>query len=143
MKTCIFCKIVKKEIETHKVYENKYAFVFMDKHPINPGHLLVIPKDHVTSFYDMDEKLFLEVMKVVKRMGKIINIKLKPKKVGVISAGWDIQHTHFHLIPMKDYHDITSQQYIKSKIRFKEFKEMANPTEKVLEKIAKKLKSSK
>ena len=56
---------------------------------------------------------------------------MNPKKVGLIVAGWDVNHTHIHIVPMKNYHDITSKSLIEGK--------RANPSNAVLERVAKKL----
>lgn len=128
---CLFCGIAKKSIPSHKLFENKHAFAFLDKHPINPGHILVIPKKHRENFQDLDRKSYTELFLVVQRMAKRVEKQLKPKKVGVIIAGWDVPHAHVHVIPMKHYHDITSKSLIEGK--------RSNPDGKELEKMTKKL----
>ena len=52
---CIFCDIIERVESAFIVYENSHAIVFLDKHPINVGHVLVVPKYHVESFYELDE----------------------------------------------------------------------------------------
>jgi len=133
MNKCIFCQIVKGNGEIHKVYENKYVLAFMDINPINPGHVLVVPKKHVSDFYKIEDAYYCEVMKTVKNIAKTINKKIKPKKVGLAVAGWDVNHAHIHIIPMQNYHDITSKSIIEGK--------RPKATEKELEKIARKLRS--
>ncbi|MFH1456976.1 MAG: HIT domain-containing protein, partial [Patescibacteria group bacterium] len=55
---CIFCKIVKGEIPADKVYEDENVLAFLDITPINPGHVLLIPKKHYENLYDLpDEEL--------------------------------------------------------------------------------------
>lgn len=133
-KNCIFCQIAQNKIPSHKVYENEYAFAFTDKHPINPGHLLVIPKIHIASFYQMEDKEYIELMLVVKKLSSKVNEIFKPHKVGFIAAGWDIPHTHIHIVPMHDYHDITSKSLLEEK--------RANPTEEELAEVAEKIAKS-
>ena len=53
---CIFCKIVAGQIPSRKVYEDDLVYAFHDIHPVAPVHLLVIPKDHVTSMSDLDTR---------------------------------------------------------------------------------------
>ena len=128
---CVFCRIAKKEIASHKVFENKHTFAFLDKHPINPGHILVIPKKHAKDFQNLDKKTYTELMLTVQRLAKRIEKQLKPEKVGIIIAGWDVPHTHVHVIPMRDYYDITSKSMLQGR--------RANPGERELRKIAKRL----
>lgn len=131
MNECIFCKIAKGEIESHKVYEDDYSFAFTDKHPINPGHLLVIPKKHAASFYNLNDEDYSQLMLTVKNLSEKINKLFKPKKVGLIVAGWDIPHTHIHIVPMHDYQDITSKPLLEGN--------HSNPTDEELEEVAAKL----
>ncbi len=120
-KQCIFCAIIERAAGAFIVYENSQAVAFLDKHPINVGHLLIIPKQHVGAFYQLDEKSFIELMLVVKRMASVIEAIYQPKKVGMLAAGFDVPHAHIHVLPMYDYHDITSRAILEGK--------RANPTE--------------
>ena len=108
-KQCIFCDIAERATSAFVVYENSHAVVFLDQHPINPGHLLIIPRFHVASFYELDEKRFVELMLVVRKMASAVEAVYQPKKVGMLAAGFDVAHAHIHVLPMYDYHDITSR----------------------------------
>ena len=132
MNKCIFCKIIKGKIPAHKVYKDNLVFAFLDKHPINPGHILVVPKKHIPDFYNLDDKNYRALMVAVKKLAKIIK-KINPKKVGLFIAGWDVPHTHAHIVPMKNHHDITSKA---SSLRGGK---QANPGDKRLAKMAKQL----
>lgn len=114
MNDCIFCKIVSGQISVPKIYEDDEVVAFLDIHPINEGHTLVIPKKHVPDFQDLDDELYLSVMRVAKKIASAVNEKLKPKRVGLMIAGWDVPHTHVHVIPMHDYHDITSKRILEN-----------------------------
>jgi histidine triad (HIT) family protein len=128
MNDCIFCKLASGEIPTNKVYEDNLTFAFLDKHPINPGHILVIPKKHEPDFYKLDDQYYQALMATVKKLSGLVNEKIQPKKVGLIIAGWDMPHAHIHIIPMQDYHDITSKSMLEGK--------RANPTDKELAEVA-------
>lgn len=130
--TCAFCQIAEGQITCHKMFENDYCVAFMDKHPINPGHVLVIPKMHIPDFYDLPEKEYTELMLAVKQVAQGMELAVKPKKVGLIVAGFDVLHAHIHVIPMLDYHDITSKSLLEGK--------RSNPSSEELESMAKKLK---
>jgi len=129
---CGFCDIIGGNGKVHKIYEDKWVLAFLDKHPINPGHVLVIPKKHQANFYNLDEYTYSKVMLAVRNISKKISKKIKPKKVGLIIAGWDVPHTHVHIVPMKSYHDITSKSFLEGK--------RSSPSELKLSKIAMKLK---
>lgn len=126
---CLFCKIILDKVKCHKLYENESALAFMDKRPINPGHLLVIPKKHVADFYDLELRGYCEVMLVAKFLAKIVNSLTKPKKVGLAIAGFDISHVHVHIIPMHHYHDLTSKSLMENMLTDspdRDLAEMAN-----------------
>lgn len=112
MNDCIFCKIVSGQIPVSKIYEDDEVIAFLDIRPINDGHTLVIPKKHVPDFQNLDEDLYLSVMRVAKKIAAVVDEKLKPKRVGLMIAGWDVPHTHVHVVPMHDYHDITSKRIL-------------------------------
>ena len=121
---CIFCAVVEGAANAFIVYENSHAVVFLDRHPINVGHVLVVPRRHAAAVYDLDEGPFIELMLAVKRMASVIEAVYRPRKVGMLAAGFDVAHAHVHVLPMHDYHDITSKALLEGT--------RANPTEEEL-----------
>lgn len=117
MDECIFCKIIKNKIPSHKVYEDELTLAFLDIHPVNPGHVLVIPKIHEPDFYKLDTELYEAVMNTTKVLSAKVDEKFTPKKVGIVIAGFDVPHTHIHIIPMHEPNDITSQKYIEGEVK--------------------------
>jgi histidine triad (HIT) family protein len=104
--SCIFCKIIKGEIPSYKVYEDKYTFSFLDILPVNPGHVLVIPKKHFANIEEADEKTLCQIMKTIKKVGKALKdgLKIEGYNVGENNdkiAGQIIPHLHFHVMPRK------------------------------------------
>ena len=131
-KQCMFCAIIERAANAFIVYENSHAVVFLDRHPINVGHVLIVPRHHVEAFYELDEASFIELMLVVKRIASVIEAIYQPKKVGMLAAGFDVAHAHLHVLPMYDYHDITSKVILEGK--------RANPTEGELQQAAEHIK---
>jgi histidine triad (HIT) family protein len=115
MQDSIFTKIIKGEIPCHKVYEDDKTFAFLDIHPTQPGHTLVIPKKQVWQLWDLGDEDYEAVMKTVKKTGLRIREVLKPERVGVQIMGLDVNHAHVHLVPFNAieefYHrpDMTSE----------------------------------
>ena len=66
MDDCIFCKIIEGEIPCMKIYEDEYTIVFMDIAKDVDGHMLVVPKKHITNILDADEDTLHHVMDTVK-----------------------------------------------------------------------------
>lgn len=109
MTDCIFCKIIEKEIPTHIVYEDEATLAFLDRNPIRPGHLLVIPKRHEPDIKDLDKETYHTLMDVVQKLSRKVSDVLKPQRVGLVVSGWDVPHTHVHVVPMEQPHDISSR----------------------------------
>ncbi len=106
MNNCIFCKIVKGEIPSYKIYEDRYTLAFLDILPVNPGHVLVVPKNHFANLEKADGKTICQIMKTVKKIGKALKDGLKVEGYNITEnndpvAGQIIPHLHFHIIPRK------------------------------------------
>lgn len=110
MEDCIFCKIIKGEVPSYKIYEDDKVFSFLDIRPLNSGHILVLSKKHEPNIQDLDEETYLNMMRVAKELMKKVELKLNPKRVGLVVAGWDVPHCHIHVLPMEDSKDITSKK---------------------------------
>ncbi|MFH1667736.1 MAG: HIT family protein [Candidatus Komeilibacteria bacterium] len=101
---CLFCKIKQGEIPCHQVYENDDILAFLDIAPCNPGHTLVIPKEHYINIEEVPEELLGKVIIGVKKVGAMIKNKLGVEGYTVQVnndpvAGQVIPHLHFHIIP--------------------------------------------
>lgn len=104
MDNCLFCKIIKGEIPSDKVYEDDEILAFKDINPATPIHILVIPKKHIASLANMQ----IEDEKVIGKMHTVINIIAK--KQGFLDngyrviincgedAGQEVMHLHFHIL---------------------------------------------
>ncbi|MFH0832989.1 MAG: HIT family protein [Candidatus Aenigmatarchaeota archaeon] len=104
MNDCIFCKIVKGEIPSKKVYEDNSVLAFLDINPANPGHVLVIPKKHSDAIFDVSEKELQDMIVVVKKIAEHVRIKMGTDSMNIIQnngriSGQIVNHIHFHIIP--------------------------------------------
>lgn len=99
MEDSIFTRIIKGEVPCHKLYEDEHVIAFLDIHPIQPGHTLVIPKVQVDQLWDLDEQVYGQLMAVAQRIGRQLRDKLPAERVGVQVVGNDVPHAHVHLIP--------------------------------------------
>lgn len=109
MDDSIFTKIINGEIPSHKIYEDEAAFAFLDIHPINKGHTLVVPKQQVEFLWDLDDATYQRVMAAVKKIAQHMREILDVEYVGVQVIGVDVPHAHVHLIPFNDvseYHNV-------------------------------------
>ena len=104
---CIFCKIIKGEIPSSKVYEDDEILAFNDINPAAPIHVLVIPKKHITSLAEMeegDEELIGKIYKVINEIAEKQCFKQNGYRV-IVNCGKDggqeVGHLHFHLLAGK------------------------------------------
>jgi len=104
MDQCVFCKIIKGEIPSSKVYEDEKVVAFNDINPEAPVHVLIVPKIHVQSILELDEagyNIIAHVFKVASDIAK--NLKLDEKGFRIVNnigedGGQTVPHIHFHLL---------------------------------------------
>ena len=101
---CVFCSIVKGEIEAYRVYETDNLVVIMDKYPVSKGHLLVITKQHYESVSDAPPSIVGEAFKVAGGLARFYKLEAHAPGVNIVAndgavAGQEIFHFHVHVIP--------------------------------------------
>lgn len=102
---CIYCRIASGELPASVVYEDDIAMAFLEIQPINPGHVLIIPKKHVSSFTDLSAEEASHLMKVAQMIDKAFRWSdIKCEGVNVLLAdgrvaGQDVPHIHLHVFP--------------------------------------------
>ena len=107
MEDCVFCKIIKGEIPSEKLYEDEEVIAFKDIQPAAPIHVLVIPKKHIANLLevkDEDSHLISHIYKVINKLAKDLNIEEEAIRVIVNcgkDAGQEVMHIHFHLLAGK------------------------------------------
>ncbi|MCE5329250.1 histidine triad nucleotide-binding protein [bacterium] len=106
---CIFCKIANKEITGDLVYEDDDIVVFKDINPIAPVHLLVIPRQHISSILEIDiieDKLIAGIFKVISKVAKEMKIDEGFRVVTNTGdgAGQSVEHLHFHILGGRKFH---------------------------------------
>lgn len=103
---CIFCKISQGRAAAVKVYEDDHCLAFMDIHPSNPGHTLVICKEHHSDIHTIPPDTLAATMRVVQRIAQAIQRALTPDGIRIsqfngAAAGQTVFHYHVHLVPMQ------------------------------------------
>lgn len=101
---CIFCKIVRGEVPSKKIYEDEGNIAFLDINPASPGHVLVVPKKHFASMHDIDAPSMQKLSVAVKNVNDMIKEKLNAEATNIMVnngrlAGQIVDHMHFHIIP--------------------------------------------
>lgn len=106
MKDCLFCKIIRGELPSMKVFEDEYTLAFMDIAKDVDGHILVVPKQHYKNILDCDSVTLGNVMDTVKRISNHLTENCGYDGVNLLnasdeSAGQSVPHFHIHIIPRK------------------------------------------
>ena len=106
MKDCLFCKIIKGEIPSEKVYEDDFVYAFKDINPLAPIHILIIPKNHISSANEItpeNSTVISKIFEVIPKIAKEQNIENGFRIV--TNTGKDalqsVFHIHFHLLAGK------------------------------------------
>ena len=100
-KPCIFCKLQSKE---NILFESEYCFAFYDGFPVSPGHVLIVPKRHIASFFDLTKEEHLAVLDAITYIKNKLDEVHHPDgyNIGVNineAAGQSVFHCHIHVIP--------------------------------------------
>ena len=121
----IFSRIVAGEIPSYKVAENERYYAFLDINPLAKGHTLVIPKQEVDYFYDLDDDTLEGMILFAKQVAQKIKAFSGCKKVATVVLGLEVPHAHIHLIPMNSEKDVDFTQE-KLVLTPEEFSEIAS-----------------
>ena len=102
---CTFCRILRAEAPVSIVFEDELCMAFMDLQPVNPGHVLIVPKEHVTYFKDIDEDLGAHLFRIGLRIDRALReTSLRCEGVNFFAADGkaafqEIFHAHLHVFP--------------------------------------------
>lgn len=100
---CIFCKIAAKELPSEIIYEDEKVLVFKDLEPKAPVHVLVIPKNHISSVMEINEEnseIISHIFKVIKKISSKLNLQNGFRIINNCGkyGGQTVNHIHFHVL---------------------------------------------
>lgn len=106
MENCLFCKIVRGEIPSFKIYEDEYTYAFLDISKDCDGHTLVISKQHYTNILDIESDVLFYLIQSVKKISNYYVNNCGYEGVNIINSSNEaaeqvIMHAHIHIIPRK------------------------------------------
>ena len=102
----LFTRIMEGELPARFVWKDERCVAFLSINPLRAGHTLVVPRDEVDHWLDLEEDLAAHLLKVSRSIGKALQRGFQPAKVGLLIAGLEILHTHIHLVPIDGLHDL-------------------------------------
>lgn len=110
MQPSVFTKIISGEIPSHKIYEDDLTLAFLDVHPKNEGHTLVVPKIRPAEFvWDLEDEIYQACMVTAKKVALRLREELPYQYVHLGVVGTDVPYAHIHVIPFnttRDLHDV-------------------------------------
>jgi len=105
---CIFCDAINQDVNDEnslKIFDNKFCYAILNLYPYNSGHLMIVPKKHVSDLHQLDEKELSEMMATLKLSMKALDFVMKPQgynfgaNLGKAAGAGIDDHIHFHLVP--------------------------------------------
>lgn len=99
---CVFCKIISGEFSSYKIYEDDNILCFLDINPMEPGHTLIIPKEHTLDLMTIDSQILLKILNKSKDVGKMLVEKMGAEGFTLIQNNGivqEVKHYHLHVIP--------------------------------------------
>jgi len=102
--SCIFCKMVAKELATHLVFEDELSFAFLDHRPLFPGHCLLVPKTHFETLSDLPTELVGPFFMNVQLLAGAVELAMEAEGSFVAMnnrVSQSVPHLHVHIVPRR------------------------------------------
>jgi histidine triad (HIT) family protein len=96
----LFTRIIAREIPGHFVWDDERAVAFLSINPMNPGHTLVVPREEVDHWIDLEPSLAGHLFQVGQWIGRAQREAWHPRRVGVMVVGDEVPHVHLHIVPI-------------------------------------------
>jgi diadenosine tetraphosphate (Ap4A) HIT family hydrolase len=103
----IFTRIIEGEIPGTFVWRDDRCVAFMSINPMAPGHVLVVPIAEIDHWIDAPPSLAAHLFSVTRTIGEAQQAAFSPARIGVIVAGYEVPHTHVHVIPTNEMRELS------------------------------------
>ncbi len=102
----VFSRIINGELPARFVWKDESCVVFLSSRPLRPGHALVVPRAETDHWLDLDAGLLAHLTETAQAVGKAQMAGFKPARIGLMLAGLEVPHCHFHVVPIRGVHDL-------------------------------------
>lgn len=102
----IFSQIIGGNLPARFVWKDDRCVVFLSNRPLRPGHSLVVPRQEVDHWLDLDGPLLNHLTQTAQAIGRAQMAGFKPERIGMLLAGLEVPHCHFHVVPIRGLHDL-------------------------------------
>ena len=96
----IFSRIINGELPGRFVWRDDRVVAFLSIEPMRPGHVLVVPRDEIDHWIDLEPELAAHVFVVAQQIGRAQQLEWNPRRVGVMIVGDEVAHVHLHVVPI-------------------------------------------
>lgn len=122
MQDCVFCKIIKGEIQSQKIYEDKNAIAILDIFPNTKAQTVLISKKHFQSdFTELPDRVFSKILLSAKKLSAILKEKLKVSRIALVIEGTGVNHFHIKFYPMHNLDKKFQPKEAKTKVFYKTY----------------------
>src|SRR6266853_2272506 len=102
----VFTRIIEGEPPGRFVWKDSSCVAFLSIRPLRPGHTLVVPRAETDHWLDLDVGLLAHLAEAAQAIGKAQMAGFKPARIGLMLAGLEVPHCHFHVVPIRGLHDL-------------------------------------
>ena len=102
----VFARIIAGELPADFVWRDKVCVAFLSIRPLRPGHTLVVPRLEIDHWLDLEPGLLSHLASTAQTIGKAQMAAFKPTRIGLLLAGLEVRHVHFHVVPIRGPHDL-------------------------------------
>lgn len=102
----VFTQIIEGRLPARFVWKDDRCVVFLSNRPLRPGHVLVVPRQEIDHWIDLDASLLCHLAETAQAIGRAQMAGFKPERIGVMLAGLEVPHCHFHVVPIRGLHDL-------------------------------------
>ena len=103
----IFSRIISGELPGTFVWKDERVVAFLSIAPMMPGHTLVVPRDEVDHWIDLEPALAAHLFTVAQQIGRAQDLEWEPRRVGLMIVGEEVPHTHLHVVPINQPEELT------------------------------------
>jgi histidine triad (HIT) family protein len=96
----IFSRIIAGELPGRFVWKDDRAVAFLSIAPMMPGHTLVVPRDEVDHWIDLDPSLAGHLFTLSQAIGRAQQVEWQPRRIGMLIVGEEVPHAHLHVVPI-------------------------------------------
>jgi histidine triad (HIT) family protein len=102
----VFTRIIEGELPARFVWKDDLCVAFLANRPLRPGHALVVPRLEIDHWLDLEPPLLAHLSDTAQAIGRAQMAGFKPERIGLMLAGLEVPHCHFHVVPIRALNDL-------------------------------------